>query len=53
MSDRRLEELLEVIRQRQSWCPYCGGEKVHGDNCILWGMWFSYETEEEEQTDGR
>lgn len=45
-----LERLLDVIRERQSWCPYCAGEKVHAsDRCILYGMWFSREIEEEEE----
>lgn len=38
-----LERLLDKLRERQSWCPYCSGEYVHDDECILKGMWFPKE----------
>jgi len=35
-----LLQLLEKLKVRQSWCPYCGGEYVHSSNCVLRGLWF-------------
>ena len=45
-----LIRLLERLRERQSWCPYCGGEVVCPDLCALYGIWFKREepTEVEE-----
>jgi hypothetical protein len=42
-----LEELLSLLRERQSFCPACGGEYVHrGNDCCLSGRWFQTETDE-------
>jgi len=36
--------LLNKLRERQSHCPYCGGEKVHDSSgCALYGLWFDHE----------
>ena len=41
-----LFELLNKLRERQSSCPYCGGEMVHEDDrCVLYGLWFNRERE--------
>jgi len=44
-----LEALLDKLRERGSYCPYCGGEYVHTDHsCILYGLWFRHELEDDE-----
>ncbi len=37
--------LLNKLRERQSWCPMCGGEYVHDKDCELEGLWFKNEIE--------
>ena len=36
----KLEQLLDRLKESQSWCPYCCGEYAHDNDCILRGMWF-------------
>lgn len=40
MSADILEKFLEQLRDRQSWCPSCGGECVCNSACLLNGLWF-------------
>jgi len=35
--------LLDKLRERQSWCPYCGGETTHEADCLLENLWFPWE----------
>ncbi len=38
---KTLMKLISKLKERQSWCPYCGGECAHSDSeCILRGLWF-------------
>ncbi len=56
MMDKVLAKLLDRLRERQSWCPYCGGEYTHDpskwvhdtNTCVLNGLWFPDETSEDE-----
>jgi hypothetical protein len=34
-----LTMLLDKLRERQSWCPYCGGEYCCNASCPLDGIW--------------
>lgn len=38
-----LFNLLNKLKESQSYCPYCGGEKIHDAHCILDGLWFKNE----------
>ena len=42
-----LLSLLSKLKERQSWCPYCGGEHVHTEECVLKGLWFEEDTNSE------
>ena len=56
-----LQKLLDALKERQSWCPYCGGEYVHNHGwsgeervpCILKGRWFRDEKRDEDDTTDR
>jgi hypothetical protein len=37
-----LHALLDKMRERQSWCPYCGGEMGCESECVLDGIWFKH-----------
>jgi hypothetical protein len=37
---RILMTLLRALRERQSFCPLCGGEYVCDSGCALDGVWF-------------
>jgi len=37
--------LIAALRDLQSWCPMCGSEKYHDNDCLLWGLWFNHERE--------
>ena len=39
-----LTMLLDKLRERQSWCPYCGGEHVCQEECVLEKHWFRRES---------
>lgn len=47
MSEGKLKKLLDKLKERQSWCPCCGGESVHDYGCVLEGHWFRSETEDD------
>jgi len=38
-----LKKLLDKLRKTQSFCPMCGCEYVHEEDCDLEGMWFKKE----------
>lgn len=38
--DQMLAVLLAALRNRQSWCPCCGGAYVCELECILRAVWF-------------
>jgi len=40
-------QLISKLKERQSWCPYCGGEYVHNQDCAINGLWFDHDTERE------
>lgn len=47
-----LEALLDKLRERGSYCPYCSGEYVHTDeSCVLYGLWFNRELEQNNEKD--
>lgn len=35
-----LTNLLDKLRERQSWCPYCEQEYTCNTNCELKDLWF-------------
>lgn len=39
----KLQILIDKLKERQSWCPLCGGEYIHDENCEIEGLWFDTE----------
>lgn len=47
-----LRSLLDHLRRRQGWCPYCGhSDEHHAPGCVLHGRWFAREVYPDEQVD--
>lgn len=38
-----LNALLDKLREGQSFCPFCGGEMVCDNECVLRGLWHKEE----------
>lgn len=43
-----LTQLLNHLKEKQSYCPMCGGEYVCEPNCILDELWFPPRNMDEE-----
>lgn len=45
--ENKLQQLIKKLKESQSWCPMCGGEKAHGSDseqpCVLKDLWFDNE----------
>lgn len=39
-SHQILTMLLDKLKERTSYCPYCSGEVAHIEQCPLEGLWF-------------
>lgn len=39
--------LLDKLKERTNYCPYCSGEYVHTEQCPLEGLWFANEVNDE------
>lgn len=46
-----LESLLEKLKERQSYCPLCGGEFACDSRCILEDFWFEQNDYEDDCDD--